>query len=170
MRAVRGQRSGVRGHLEEMLLENRSSRMVWGRANTGFAPTGNTVWEREQPVRCCLVSKKREQPVRCCLVSKKREQPVRCCLVSKNSVFWVLENGVWDGVLWLMARLGIVGNERLEARERGRAGRIQDSPLRETPSGTVFFGYSKIARGTVFSSVRLIAHRSSLIAAFGVRA
>jgi hypothetical protein len=23
----------------------------------------NTVWEREQPVRCCLVSKKREQPV-----------------------------------------------------------------------------------------------------------
>jgi hypothetical protein len=32
--------------------------------------------KREQPVRCCLVSKKREQPVRCCLVSKKREQPV----------------------------------------------------------------------------------------------
>jgi adenosylcobinamide-phosphate synthase len=28
------------------------------------------VWEREQPVRCCLVSKKREQPVRCESVSK----------------------------------------------------------------------------------------------------
>jgi hypothetical protein len=131
MRMVRGQGSEVRGHFENLLPENRSSRMVWGRANTGFAPTGNAVWD---------------------------------------DVFWVLENGVWDGVLWLMARLGIVGNERLEARERGMAGRIQDSPLRKTPSGTVFFDISKIARGTVFSSVRLIAHRSSLIAALGVRA
>jgi hypothetical protein len=41
--------------------------------NDAFAELGG---QREQPVRCCLVSKKREQPVRCCLVSKKREQPV----------------------------------------------------------------------------------------------
>jgi hypothetical protein len=40
--------------------------------------------KREQPARCCLVSKKREQPARCCLVSKKREQPARCCLVRKK--------------------------------------------------------------------------------------
>jgi hypothetical protein len=31
---------------------------------------GSIVLEREQPVRCCLVSKKREQPGRCASVSK----------------------------------------------------------------------------------------------------
>ena len=33
--------------------------------------------QREQPARCCLVSKKREQPARCCLVSKKEKSKIK---------------------------------------------------------------------------------------------
>jgi hypothetical protein len=66
------------------------------KSNTGN-PKASGKWKREQPVRCCVVSKKREQPVSdparqvrgwdqdgCCVVNKKREQPVRCCVVSKK--------------------------------------------------------------------------------------